>query len=259
MKIYIQTIFLAIISSFLFSVNLSSATEKVGIDEHLGSQVPTDIKFLNSNGDTVILRELLNKPTLLYFVYFHCGGICNPLQNAVADGIGKLKMTPGTDYNIVTVCFDYGATLTDAKKWKENSLQTMQKQIDPKAWNVLIGDSTTIRRLTDAVGFYFKSDGQRDFIHAGSIFTLSTSGTICRYLYFDKYYNPFDLKMAILEASQNQSNPTIKTVLQFCFTYDPKGKQYVFNTTKVIGSAMLLSTAGLFLFLLYSGKKKRNL
>jgi len=259
MKLKITCFFIFL---FFFSISLpesSQAVEKVGIDEHLGAKVPLNLKFVNSSSDTVILSNLITKPTLLYFVYFHCGGICNPLQNSVADAIGRLKLKAGEDYNIITVCFDAKATTEDAKKWKNNSLQVMNMTIAPDVWNVLTGDSNSIKKLTDAVGFYYKSDGQGDFIHAGSIFAISPTGIICRYLYFDKNYNPFDLKMALLEAGQNKTNPTLKTVLQFCFSYDPQGKHYVFNTTRVIGVLMLLSSAGLFLFLFLSGRKKNKI
>ena len=258
MKSYLTIFFIFIFLLFLNIPECALGADKVGIDEHLGVQLPMNLKFMNIAGDTVRLGDLITKPTLLYFVYFHCGGICNPLQNAVADGVGRLKLKAGEDYQIVTICFDDKATVTEAAKWKNNSLQVMNNPIVQDAWNVLIGDSISIRKLTDAVGFYYKSDGQGDFIHAGSIFAISPTGIICRYLYFDKYYNPFDLKMALLEASQNQSNPSVKTVLQFCFSYDPQGKQYVFNTTRVIGVLMLLSTGGLFLFLFFSGRKKKS-
>jgi protein SCO1/2 len=259
MKIKFTLTLFFLISLSLISAQSAFADDKAGIDERLGAKIPLDLKFVNSAGDSVILSKIINKSTLLYFVYFDCAGICNPLQNAVAEAVGKMTLKAGEDYQIVTICFDHTATIEDARKWKDNSIAVMNKPIAPENWNVLTGDSTTIRKITDAVGFYFKSDGQGDFIHAGSVFTISPDGMISRYLNFDKFYNPFDLKMALLDASQNVSNPTIKTVLQFCFSYDPKGKQYVFNTTRVIGAFMIITVGGLFLFLLISDRKKKIL
>ncbi len=244
---------------FLAISTTLNSQEKLGIEEHLGQQLPLDLKFVKSNGDTVELKSLVNKPTIFYFVYFHCGGICNPMQNAVADGISRLKLEAGQDYNIITVCFDPKSTTDDAKNWMNNTKEVMNRYIPNGAWNVLIGDSLNIKKLADAAGFYYKPDGRGDFIHAGTIFTISPTGHISRYLYFDKYFNPFDLKMALFEAGKSESNPTIRTVLQYCFSYDPKGKTYVFNATKIIGVFMLLAVGGFFAYLVISGKKRNNI
>jgi hypothetical protein len=39
--------------------------------------------------------------------------------------------------------------------------------------------------------------------------------------------------------------PTTARLLTICFSYDPEGRTYVFNTMRVVGSSMLL-TVGLF-------------
>ncbi|MCX6155963.1 MAG: SCO family protein [Candidatus Kapabacteria bacterium] len=233
-------------------------TPKVGIEEHLGASIPLDLKFINSAGDTVLLGQLIDKPTLLSFVYFKCSGICGPLSNALADGIAKLKMKAGSDYQVISVCFDPRETTADAAKWKKDYVEVISDKFPQNAWHVLRGDSANVKKLSDAIGFYYKNDGHDGFIHAGSIFAISSTGLISRYLNFDQNYNPFDLKMALLEADQNQSNPTIRTVLQYCFSYDPMGKRYVFNTTRVIAAFMLIAVGGLFTFLLIKGKKDRQ-
>jgi protein SCO1/2 len=67
---------------------------------------------------------------------------------------------------------------------------------------------------------------------------------------------PFDLKMALLEASEGRVGPTLSKVLRFCFSYDPQGRKYVFNTLKVTGIVTLLFALSLILFLVFKGKKK---
>jgi protein SCO1/2 len=53
--------------------------------------------------------------------------------------------------------------------------------------------------------------------------------------------------MALIEASEGKSGPTINRFLQFCYAYDPQGKQYVMNVTRVTG--VLIAFLGLLLFL----------
>jgi len=84
---------------------------------------------------------------------------------------------------------------------------------------------------------------------------LSPDGKITRYMYGTEFL-PFDLKMALLEASEGRVGPTLSKVLRFCFSYDPKGRKYVFNTLKVTGIVTLLFALSLILFLVFKGKKK---
>ena len=87
---------------------------------------------------------------------------------------------------------------------------------------------------------------------------LSPEGKITRYLYGSTYFLPFDLKMAVVEAQQGRSGPTINKVLNYCFSYDPAGKKYVFNITKVSGTFILILVGGLLIGLIYQGKKRKE-
>nr|HML86789.1 hypothetical protein [Bacteroidales bacterium] len=98
----------------------------------------------------------------------------------------------------------------------------------------------------------------KEFVHAAAIMVVSPHGKISRYLH-GTYFLPFDLKMAITEAKEERSGPTISKVLKFCFSYDAEGKKYVFNITKVTGVIVLGGALLLFLVLiLKSGKKKKE-
>ena len=98
-------------------------------------------------------------------------------------------------------------------------------------------------------------DGQ-EFIHPAAIMVISPEAKITRYLH-GTYFLPFDLKMAVIEASEGRSGPTINKVLQYCFSYDPEGKKYVMNITKVSGSLIIFLAVLMFLGLAFS-KKSRN-
>jgi protein SCO1/2 len=231
---------------------------KVGIEEKLGGFVPLNLKFYNSDGDTVALIDIIKKPTIISLVYYNCAGVCNPLMNALTDALNHIQLNPVTDFNVITISFDHTEKSVDAKKWKNNYLNQMTRKYPDKGWYFMTGDSVEIKTLTNSLGFYFKEDGYKNFIHTGSLFAISPNGMISRYLYFDKYFNPFDIKMALIEAGEGKTNPTISKVLQYCFSYDPEGKKYVFNFTKVIGTFMLLSVAVLFVVLVIKGRKRHE-
>jgi protein SCO1 len=62
--------------------------------------------------------------------------------------------------------------------------------------------------------------------------------------------------MAVVEASQGKSGPTIFRILQFCYSYDPAGQQYVLNITKMAGSIILGIGVIVLLVLIFKPRKK---
>lgn len=243
---------------FIFLISFSSFAQKkieVGIDEKLGNTLPLDLSFQTSEGKTVTLKEIINKPTLIALVYYECPGVCNPMQNELAWTIDKLQLEPGKDFQVISISFDHKETPAVAAKWKKNYLLTIKRKFDPNSWLFLTGDSLNIHKLTEACGFYFKP-ADKQFVHAATLVAVSPQGKISRYL-FGTDFNPFDVKMALLDAESGKTSPTISKVLQFCFSYDPQGRQYTLNVTRIVGTVMLLGV-GIFLGVLLMKKKNRT-
>jgi len=61
--------------------------------------------------------------------------------------------------------------------------------------------------------------------------------------------------MAVLETGKGKVTPTIARVLQFCFSYDPEGKGYVLNITRIFGAIIVLLAAIFLIFILIKPKK----
>jgi protein SCO1/2 len=250
---------LYLIFSLFLSFGILRSEEKVpevGIVEKLGNQLPLELTFTNTEGQKFQLKDVITKPTVLSFVYYHCPGICSPLLGGLVDLVDKSDLVPGVDYQLITIGFDHRETYDKAKKWKEQHLKLLEKQINPNAWIFTVGDSLSIRKATNAAGFYFKFDGKNDYIHAASIFILTPSGKISNYM-FGTEFNPMNLKTAIMEAKKEGQLPTIAKILSFCYSYDVKSRRYVLNLTSVIGIVMLLS-AGIFLTVLIAKKKNKE-
>ncbi|MCF8240793.1 MAG: SCO family protein [Melioribacteraceae bacterium] len=241
---------------FLSSMTAQDSEIEIGIDEKLGDYIPLDVEFINSEGDTVSFAELIDKPVLLALVYYECPDICSPLLAELAWVVEKVDLVPNEDFEVITLSFDHRETTKLAEKWKRTYFQSFKKPFPEDAWSFLTGDSTTIKRVTDAVGFYFKPTSDSMYLHAGALITLSPKGKISRYI-FGSQYNQFDIKMALLDAEAGKTNPTISKVLQFCFSYDPEGRAYTLNITRIIGTIMLLAV-GIFLTVLIVKKKKEE-
>jgi len=218
---------------------------EIGIIEKLETTIPSDVKLVNQDGDTVELGNIVNKPTVLSFVYFRCPGICSPLMDGLADVISRSDMKINEDYQVFTISFDERESTDLASNKHDNYLYLVKKEGAKEGWTFFTADSATIQRITNAAGFGFKRTGN-DFVHAAALIVLSPERKITRYLN-GIYFQPFEFKMALIEASEGKSGPTINRFLQFCYAYDPQGKQYVMNVTRVTG--VLIAFLGLLLFL----------
>jgi protein SCO1/2 len=151
------------------------------------------------------------------------------------------------DYRVITISFDERDKPAAAFQKKKDYIKAIGKPLPEGAWKFLTGDHDSISKLTDSVGFKFiKKDG--DFLHPGTLIALSPDGKIIRYLYGVRFL-PFDLKMALREASAGRPGSAIRSALLFCFSYDPEGRRYVFNILKVGGTLTLVMALGFFIFL----------
>lgn len=96
-----------------------------------------------------------------------------------------------------------------------------------------------------------------DFAHPSGIVIVSPKGKITRYLYGLKFL-PFDFKMAIIEAQKELSRPSINKVLDFCFAYDPEGKKYTLQITKLAATMILFFAVVLLSYLLIKSRRERG-
>ena len=244
----------------LFSTVL--ADEKLGVEEHPAGEVPLDVPFLDETGKRVTFGEIMDgKPAILTLNYYGCPGLCTPQLNDLAQNLTRVKLSENRDYKVITLSFNPNETPEDAAKKKANLLASMQRPYDAAAWKFLTGTESDIRKVTESVGFYYEKQagqgGMVEYIHPAVLVALSPEGKITRYLNGVQQL-PFDIQMALMEASQGTVRPTIAKTLLFCFAYDPKNKTYVFALEKVGAIVLSLILAGFFLYLVLTGRKKES-
>jgi protein SCO1/2 len=247
-------VMLMMIFAGFLSANEPVKKIEVGIEEKIGNTIPLNAEFFDEKGNYVALKEIIKKPTILNFVYFRCPGICSPILTELTSIVNFMDMEIGKDYQIVTISFDDREKFELGSAKRDNYFALLKKKIPEDSWKFLTGDSASIHAVTDAAGFNFKREGN-DFIHAGAIIVLSPEGKIARYLNGTKYL-PFDVKMAMTEASEGKTGPTIAKLVSYCYSYNPEGRTYVFNVTRVTGGVILLFAAVFVVYLTVKPKKK---
>ncbi len=252
----------SIIASLLFLAFTNSNAQadadiEIGVIEKLDQYIPMNTELIDEHGDTVIIGNLIDKPTILNFVYFRCPGICSPLMDGFADAMDGTDLILGEDYQALTISFDPREETFLAVQKKNNYLNLMKKKEQAQVgWRFFTGDSANMKDLTEATGFRYKPTGN-DFIHAATLIIVDTDGKITRYMN-GIYFLPFELKMSILDAAKGKSGPTINRVLQYCYSFDPEGQKYVMNITKVAGTLIIFMGVILFLTLVLVRKRKKT-
>jgi len=243
---------------FLFTASAQLPINReveIGIVEKLGDTIPLDLKFYNEKNDTVSLGSMINKPTILSFVYFDCPGLCSPLLDGIADVVSKMDLSIGKDFDIITISFNTKDTPEKARQKKLNFVQKIQEK-DRASWFYLTGELENIQKITEAVGFKYKPTGL-DFAHPSTIIMISPQGKITRYLYGITFL-PFDVKMAVVESQKGLVRPTSNKLLEYCFAYDAQSKAYTLQFTRLIGTFILI--IGLFFgaWLFISARRKSS-
>ncbi|MGD2109277.1 MAG: SCO family protein [Phycisphaerae bacterium] len=243
---------------------MAHAQEKieVGIEEHLGSVLDLDnYTFADEEGNPIALKELFDRPVVLTLVYFRCPGICTPLLQELSKNVNNCDLTPGEDYRLVTISFDPTETPDLARLKKANFVATVdKKEVSAEDWRWLTGDEPTIKRITEAVGFrYIKDKNKVDYVHAATVIFLSEEGKIVRYLN-GVQFNPADLKMAVIDATQGRARSFMRRVQALCYAYDPTSRGYVLQLNRIIlgMTALFVMGFGGFLLLRKSRRAERS-
>ncbi|MBI5100138.1 MAG: SCO family protein [Nitrospirae bacterium] len=166
----------------VYAHEASDAGLEISLNEQLGSYVPLDIHFYDEKGESVILKNLINKPTVIAPVYLSCTNTCPLLLLGLADVIGKTKLKPGKDYQVLAVSFDENDTSQTASEKKPGYLKATNIPFPDNAWNFLTGKAESIQKFTQAVGFQYKKE-DTGFSHPVVLIVVSTEGKIVRYLY----------------------------------------------------------------------------
>ncbi len=227
---------------------------KVGLDERLGARLPLELSFRDEDGHPVQLRELVDRPTVIAPVYYRCPNVCHFLQGELAQVLPQLQLAAGSDYRVLSISFDETETPEIARRNRDTYLAAAGGKVPQEGWRFLTGDPPAIMALTGAVGYRFQRVGV-DFQHPVAILVVSADGTIVRYLHGTRIL-PKDLALALSEAKAGVVGTTIRKMVQYCFSYDPAQKTYVFNLLRVAATVILATLGAFFVFLLLTGKKR---
>lgn len=237
--------------------------EGVDIVQKLGDKMPLDLAFTNEKGEVVTLADYINgdRPVIFTPVYYSCPQLCTLVLNGLVDGLNRVELKPGTDFEIVTFSFAPEETPDLAFHKKRAYLTQYRAEGAAEGWHFLTGSEKNVNRLCDVLGFYTKRQPNGEIAHSASIIFITPDGTISRYMN-DVLFEPRDLRLALVDASQGTiSAPMDRFLLFTCFKYDPDAGSFVPSAWKIMrffGGLTVLLLGGTILTLFRLEAKKRR-
>lgn len=221
-----------------------------GIDQKLGAQTPLDVPFSDESRHRATLRQFSGKPILLALVYYQCPSLCNMVLNGVLRTAKNLRLSAGRDYQIVAVSFDPRETAEMAAAKKETYLKSFDHLGADEGWHFLTGDAPSSRALADSVGFHYAFDQvTNQYAHGSALILLTPDGKVAKYFYGIEY-PARDVRLAIVEASNNHIGSPVDQVMLYCYHYDPATGKYGLVVMNAIRIAALFTLAALATFMI---------
>jgi protein SCO1/2 len=233
----------------------------VGIEQKIGASLPLDLKFHDESGEPVELGSYFkDKPVILTLVYYDCPMLCTEVLNGLNRGLAPLSYSIGEEFDVVTVSFDPRETPALATQKKAVYTQRYGRPGTTEGWHFLTGDEEAIDALTETVGFnyvYDETEGQ--FVHGSAIMVVSPKGTVSHY-FFGIEYPSEDVRLALVESSEDKLGTVFDQVMLYCFNYDPEQGKYgvaIMNTMRVAGLVTLLAM-GSFMIVMFKRDRRRK-
>ena len=232
----------------------------VGIHQQLNHQVPLDLQFKDDSGKTIKLGDYFGhgKPVILNLVYYQCPMLCGESLIGLSSTLRMLKLNMGDDYDVVTVSFDWRETPDLAQKKKAAYVERYGRDGATFGWHFLTGDEKNVKALAGAVGFHFKWDEKTNqWAHAPAIMIVTPQGRLAQY-YYGVEYPPKDVRLGLIEASQNHIGNLVDEVLLYCYHYDPRTGKYGAVITNImrLGGVVTMVLLGGFLIVMFRRERK---
>ena len=231
--------------------------KKVGIQQNLNEQIPPDLQFRDETGKTVHLGDYFGKkPMILNLVYYNCPMLCSEVLSGLETALKPLKFDVGKEFDILTISFDPRETPELAAKKKAEYLKRYGRPGAADGWHFLTGPKESVDALTKAAGFQYEYDEKTgQFAHTTAIMILTPAGKISQY-YYGVEFAPKDLRLGLVQASNEKIGNVVDEVMLYCYHYDPQAGKYsatIFRILRLAALATMLAVGGLMAVLLRKG------
>ncbi|MEO7275796.1 MAG: SCO family protein [Vicinamibacterales bacterium] len=221
---------------------------QIGLDQKIGQTIPLDLPFVDDAGQAVTLGKYFSgkRPVVLALVYYECPMLCTQVLNGLVTSVGVLNFQVGREFDVVAVSFNPKEGPGLAAQKKAAYVERYGRPDSADGWHFLTGTQASIDKLTAAVGFRYAYDEKiGQYAHGAGIEVLTPHGVLSKYFYGIEF-SARDLRLGLIEASNERIGTPIDDVLLLCYHYDPATGKYgaaVLGLVRAGGVATMLAFA----------------
>jgi len=198
------------------------------------------------------------RPVVLALAYFDCPMLCTQVLNGMTAALKTLNFDAGRDYEVVVVSIDPRDTPRVAGDKKMAYVASYGRPQTAAGWHFLTGTESSIKPVADALGFRYVYDpALQQYAHGAAIYVATPKGVVARYL-LGIDFAPRDLRLSIVEASNNVLGTVTDRVLLLCYHYDPATGQYGAATINAVRIGFVATVTGFLVFLFVSLRRERQ-
>jgi protein SCO1 len=231
---------------------------QVRIDQRLNHQVPLDLPFVDDHGRDVRLGQYFGtRPVILALVYYECPMLCTQVLNGLVTALGVMSFDVGREFDVVAVSINPREGPGLASQKKSAYLDRYGRAHTADGWHFLTGTEESIAALADAVGFrYAYDDAIKQYAHGAGIELLTPKGVVSKYFYGIEFSSR-DLRLGIIEASDERIGTPIDDFLLFCYHYDPATGKYGAAVLRLVRLGAIATVLVFLSFLAVSLRRER--
>ena len=229
--------------------NTPDYLRKAGIDQNLNRPLPLKDTFVDEQGAPVELGRYFGpRPVVVALVYNKCGMLCPQVLHGMGSALRQSGMHAGHEFEVVVASIDPTDTPADTIEPRRHLLSMLDA--DPNTAShvhFLTGPERSIDDLAAATGFHYVRvpgpDGRMNqFAHSSVIMIATPDGRMSKYL-SGVEYQPRDVRLALLEASDHKIGSLTDLILLYCCNYTPSQGRYTVAVLRVLGLAAMGSLA----------------
>lgn len=236
--------------SVVATTDMPGPLREVGYDQRLGQQLPLDLPFRDESGKSVRLGDFFGKrPVVLVLAYYECPMLCDLVLQGVVTTLKPLTFNAGEEFDVLVASIDPGETPAMAAEVERDILNRYGRAGREEGFHFLTGPQASIDGLTRAVGFRYVYEKERDeYAHPAGMVILTPSGKVSRYL-FGIDFPPKDVRLGLIESTEERLGSVVDQVLLYCFHYDPAIGRYSVMTMNLVRLAAAATVIGLALLI----------
>lgn len=236
--------------------------KNAGIDQNLNHSLPLGDHFRDENGKDVTLGSYFgHRPVVMALVYYKCGMLCPQVLHGLGSALKQTGLHLGHDYEVVITSIDPTDTPADSVEARQHFLMMLGDSASADSVHFLTGEQAAITDLAQATGFHYVRvpgpDGKMNqFAHSSVIMIATPDGRMSKYL-SGVEYQPRDVRLALVEASNHKIGSLSDLILLYCCNYTPSQGRYTVAIMRVLGLAAMGSVLMLVVVVYLLGKKPK--